>query len=327
MLEASGLSKKQGNRNWVNQYIKSIKIFIKCRALYFKSKKTDGTEVSSGVTRRNSHSAGMLYLLSAKLNLQNKVTIVTIKLSHHAEFAQRQAVSLYLFAVIGRSVEEWARTEQVAALPAWLPWRRTSCIRVQETLVHGLENAFCFFSHCILQRYHEVHSCFQQPVPPEPQSGRSYFSLQTQLYKPPSQTWSLLPQAHAFLWHRLRWPPVQRGEAQQWHLLCWQEEFLVSSGPHFSRELAGSTILHPGHLVLLSLLSLWQELYSYRNAQICWCWLGPPAGLLRWGRNRCWYLLNKGGCPKTSLSGASKPSGSRGSLGCGSGCSQGADTD
>lgn len=64
---------------------------------------------------------GTLSLLSAKLNLQNKVTIVAMKLSRHDEFAQRQAASLHLFDVIGRSIKEQASTEQVAAPPAWLP--------------------------------------------------------------------------------------------------------------------------------------------------------------------------------------------------------------
>lgn len=63
----------------------------------------------------------MLSLLSAELNLQNKVTIVAMKLSRHDEFAQRQAASLHLFDVIGRSIKERVSTEQVAAPPAWLP--------------------------------------------------------------------------------------------------------------------------------------------------------------------------------------------------------------
>lgn len=63
----------------------------------------------------------MLSLLSAKLNLQNKVTIVAMKLSRHDEFAQRQAASLHLFDVIGRSIKEQVSTEQVAAPPTWLP--------------------------------------------------------------------------------------------------------------------------------------------------------------------------------------------------------------
>lgn len=103
-------NKKQGKRNLVKLYI--------CRTLYLKSKKTDGTEASCDVTRHNFHSVGMLSLLSAKLNLQNKVTIVAMKLSRHNEFAQRQAASLHLFDVIGRSIKEQVSTEQVAAPPA-----------------------------------------------------------------------------------------------------------------------------------------------------------------------------------------------------------------
>lgn len=103
-------SEKPGNRNLVKLSI--------CRTFYFKRKKTDGTEVSCDITRHNSHSVGMLSLLSAKLNLQNKVTIVAMKLSRHDEFAQRQAASLHLFDVIRRSIKEQVSTEQVAPPPA-----------------------------------------------------------------------------------------------------------------------------------------------------------------------------------------------------------------
>lgn len=110
-------NKKQGNRILV-KLSSGWRFFIKCRTLYFKSKKTDGAEFSCDVTRHNSHSVGMLSLLSAKLNLQNKVTIVAMTLSRHDEFAQRQAASLHLFDVIRRSIKEQVSAEQVAAPPA-----------------------------------------------------------------------------------------------------------------------------------------------------------------------------------------------------------------
>lgn len=53
-----------------------------------------------------------------KLNLENKVAIVEIKLSRHADSAQSQAASLHLFCVIRGGVGKWASTEQVAAPPA-----------------------------------------------------------------------------------------------------------------------------------------------------------------------------------------------------------------
>lgn len=105
----------------MREAIKVVKVCIKERALCCKIKEADGTNISCDVTRYNSRFSGKLHLLSAKLNLQNKVAIVEIKLSRHSDSVQRQAASLHLFRVIRRRIGKRASTEQVAAPPARLP--------------------------------------------------------------------------------------------------------------------------------------------------------------------------------------------------------------